>query len=147
MSYTYEYPRPAVTIDCLLFARQNNAIHVLLIQRDKPPFEGKWAFPGGFVEIDENLEKAAHRELKEETNLEGIELRQLHTFGKVDRDPRGRTISVVYYGFVPDWNTVAKAGSDAREAKWFPLSNLPKLAFDHDEIIDFAIKNLDMQNL
>jgi 8-oxo-dGTP diphosphatase len=144
MSYTYEYPRPAVTTDCLLFTRQNNTLHVLLIQRDKPPFEGKWAFPGGFVEIEEDLEEAAHRELKEETSLDGIELSQLHTFGKVDRDPRGRTISVVYYGFVPDENTAARAGSDARDARWFPLSNLPGLAFDHDKIIDYAIEHLDL---
>ena len=101
--------------------------------------------PGGFVEIDEALEEAAHRELQEETNLADIPLQQLHTFGKVDRDPRGRTISVVYYGFTEQENQQEQAGSDAREAKWFDLNSLPPLAFDHDEIIKFAKYQLNLK--
>jgi len=144
MVYTYNYPRPAVTVDCLILHKQGDSISLLLIKRDKPPFENKWAFPGGFVEIDENLETAAFRELKEETNLDSIELTQLQTFGKVDRDPRGRTISVVYYGFLEDKDKIAWAGSDARDTGWFPLTDLPDLAFDHDEIVRLAITKLNL---
>ena len=145
MGFTYEYPRPAVTIDCMIFHKTGDHYHLLLIKRDKPPFEDKWAFPGGFVEIDENLEEAAYRELHEETNMTGITLHQLHTFGKVERAPRGRTISVVYYGFVNKGNSSTQAGSDARETKWFPINDLPELAFDHDEIVQHAIQRLNLQ--
>lgn len=143
MPYTYEYPRPAVTTDCLIFSRSDEQLYLLLIQRDSPPFEGKWAFPGGFIEIDENIDDAAYRELKEETNIDNIKLYQFKTYGQVDRDPRGRTISIVYYGFISSGNTESKAGSDARETKWFPTNNLPELAFDHDKIIREALDYLD----
>ncbi|MFP4047273.1 MAG: NUDIX domain-containing protein [Bacteroidales bacterium] len=138
MSYTYEYPRPAVTVDCLIFRKEDESTLILLIQRGQPPFKGEWALPGGFVDIDESLEKAAQRELKEETNLEDIPLKQFKAYGKVDRDPRGRTISIVYYGFTDDY-TQMQSGSDAANAKWWPIDNLPKLAFDHKEIVEEAI--------
>jgi 8-oxo-dGTP diphosphatase len=143
MGYTYKYPRPAITTDCLIFSESNNQLYLLLIQRDSPPFEGKWAFPGGFVEIDENIDNAAYRELKEETGIENTELHQFKTYGEVNRDPRGRTISVVYYGFIRPDNTSSEAGSDARATKWFPVNNLPELAFDHDKIIREALDYLD----
>jgi 8-oxo-dGTP diphosphatase len=143
MPYTYEYPRPAVTTDCLIFSRSDEQLYLLLIQRDSPPFEGKWAFPGGFIEIDENIDDAAYRELKEETSIDNIKLYQFKTYGQVDRDPRGRTISIVYYGFISSGNTESEAGSDARATKWFPTDNLPQLAFDHDKIIREALEYLD----
>jgi len=104
------------------------------------PFKDKWALPGGFVEIDEDLLEGAERELFEETGLRNVELQQFMTFGKPGRDPRGRTISVVYHGKLPDQSTKVKAGDDAADALWFDLSNLPALAFDHEVIIDEFIK-------
>jgi 8-oxo-dGTP diphosphatase len=115
---------------------------LLLIKRKNPPFEGKWALPGGFVEIDETLEEAAKRELKEETGISNIDLKQLHTFGAIDRDPRGRNISVVYYGLLDGEKISIKADSDACEVKWFPIEKLPELAFDHIDIIDFAAEHI-----
>ncbi len=142
MSYTYEYPRPAVTVDCLVFSIENEHVWLMLIQRDRPPFEKSWALPGGFVEIDENLPDAAYRELKEETGITDIKLRQFRAFGKPGRDPRGRTISIVYYGFVDSEKTTAMAGSDARNVDWFDINDLPPLAFDHDQIIEKARRKL-----
>jgi len=142
MSYTYTYPRPAVTVDCLIFRKVSGRWQLLLIQRDKPPFEAKWALPGGFVEIDEPLKTAAQRELKEETGLDETELKQFRTFGQPGRDPRGRTISVVYYGFLDGPAQTPNAGSDARHAQWFRLDELPGLAFDHDQIIQMAKEQL-----
>ncbi|MBS3806821.1 MAG: NUDIX hydrolase [Bacteroidales bacterium] len=144
MSYTYTYPRPAVTVDCLIFTQVHGTWQLLLIQRDKPPFEGAWALPGGFVDIDEPLQKAAERELEEETGVRQTDLKQFHTFGQPGRDPRGRTISVVYYGFADTHGQNPNAGSDARNAKWFDLNNLPDLAFDHHQIIDMARKQIDL---
>lgn len=144
MSYTYTYPRPAVTVDCLIFSPSGQSTWLLLIQRDKPPFEGSWALPGGFVDIDEPLETAAHRELEEETGIRDIWLQQFHTFGKPGRDPRGRTISVVYSGFMDHNSQQAMAGSDARNARWFDILHLPELAFDHHEIIHRAIKKMEL---
>ncbi|MDP4184700.1 MAG: NUDIX hydrolase, partial [Bacteroidota bacterium] len=102
MTYTYEYPRPAVTTDAIIVCRESDEKYVLLIQRLKDPFAGKWALPGGFLNMDESLEEGCKRELEEETGLVGISLTQFHTFGAVNRDPRGRTISVVFYGFVSE---------------------------------------------
>jgi len=130
--YTYKYPRPAVTVDTILISKQNS---VLLIQRSDEPFKGKWALPGGFIELDESLETACHRELEEETGLKVKQLTQFKAYGTVDRDPRGRTISVIFYSF-QDEEAIPMAGDDAANAQWFPLSQLPELAFDHQLIID-----------
>ena len=134
MAYTYKYPRPAVTVDMLVFRKQENKWQILLIRRNHAPFEGKWALPGGFMDMDETLEEAASRELKEETGLEGLALEQLKAYSALNRDPRHRTVSVAFTGIMTN-NQLLKAGDDAREAAWFPVDNLPELAFDHDRII------------
>ncbi len=142
MSYTYEYPHPAVTVDCVVFGLDDDDLKVLLIQRDIDPFEGKWAFPGGFVEIDEPLEKAALRELKEETGLNKIFLEQLYTFGKPDRDPRERVISVAFFALANIRDHRIKAATDARNAAWFDVKNIPALAFDHQNILITALERI-----
>ena len=139
-----EYKNPALTTDIILFSLygEEKDLKVLLIKRKYEPFKDKWAFPGGFVEYDEELEAAAQRELEEETNIKDICLEQLGTFGRVGRDPRGRTISVVYYALVDDSSKLnVKAQDDAKDAQWFSVKKLPELAFDHAEIMDFALKN------
>ncbi|MGD9930365.1 MAG: NUDIX domain-containing protein [Mangrovibacterium sp.] len=130
--YTYKYPRPALTVDAIVLKEESHEL--LLIQRGIEPFMGKWALPGGFVEMDELLVDACKRELQEETGLEISELTQFKTADKVDRDPRGRTISVLFYGYVPE-NAIVEGGDDAANAKWFPMGQLPELAFDHAELI------------
>lgn len=142
MSYTYDYPHPAVTVDCAVFGFDESDLKVLLVQRALPPFEGHWALPGGFVGIDESINDAARRELEEETSLSTRFLEQLYTFGAVDRDPRERIISVAYYALVRLEDHNIKAASDARNAAWFSVSDLPKLAFDHDQILQTAHKRL-----
>lgn len=143
MRYTYEYPRPALTTDAVVFDNSGKELKVLLIQRKKSPFQGYWAFPGGFVEMNETLETCAARELKEETGLKDIQLHQFHTFGEVDRDPRGRTVSVVYYGFTKTGQQSIEADDDAMAAQWFPISYLPKLAFDHHKILNKLLDHID----
>ena len=144
MPFTYEYPRPAVTVDCVVFALDEEDLKVLLIQRDVPPFRGQWALPGGFVRMDEDLEQAARRELREETgvSLPDLYLEQLYTFGAVDRDPRFRVVSVAYYALVNLADHRVQAGTDAKGAAWFASSDLPKLAFDHAEILRAALRRL-----
>ena len=142
MAFTYEYPRPALTVDCVVFGFDEGDLKVLLIQRDLPPYQGKWAFPGGFVRIKETLEEAARRELEEETGLSKVFLEQLYTFGEPDRDPRERVVSVAYYALVKLSDYRVKAATDAREAAWFSVSDVPKLAFDHDEILAVALQRL-----
>ncbi len=139
MSYTYQYPRPAVTTDAIVFLEKRDGLQVLLIQRKNEPFQGMWALPGGFLDMGETLEKCAERELEEETGLSGIKLKQLHAFSTIDRDPRGRTIGVAFWGFTTKENSLVKGGDDASEAKWFPIKKLPALAFDHTEILEMAI--------
>ncbi|MCG8700355.1 MAG: NUDIX hydrolase [Bacteroidales bacterium] len=129
--YTYDYPRPAVTVDIILFAFTENDLKTLLIKRKEPPFQGHWAYPGGFVDENETAEEAAIRELKEETNLTGIELNQLFANSNLNRDPRGRTVSVVFYGFVPFGGALTLPGDDAEKAQWYAIDKMPKLAFDH----------------
>ncbi len=141
MSYSYKYPRPAVTVDMLVFKKTNNGLQLLLIQRDREPFLGFWAIPGGFMDMDETLEEAAHRELAEETGLQNIALEQLKAYSAPGRDPRHRTISVAFIGFLTD-NQQAKAGDDARKAQWFPIHGLPSLAFDHAQIIADAVSKI-----
>jgi len=130
--FTYSYPRPAVTVDAILFSRQNS---VLLIERGRDPFKGKWALPGGFIEMHEELETACQRELEEETGIKVEELKQFRAYGGVNRDPRHRTVSVVFYAFTDD-ELLACAGDDAAKAKWFLLNRLPELAFDHLQILE-----------
>lgn len=132
--YCYEYPRPMLTADIVVFNLRNGLVSVLLIQRGFDPYKGSWALPGGFVEMDENLKDAAMRELREETLIEDIDLYQVMTVGTPDRDPRGRCVTVVYSGiYVGRENPCA--GDDAESVLWFSLNNLPSLAFDHKEII------------
>lgn len=142
MSYTYEYPRPAVTVDLVIFTIADNDLKVLLIRRGGEPFKGLWALPGGFVEIDESLEKAAARELKEEAGVTNVYLEQLFTFGEPKRDPRGRVISVSYFALVDAGRQRIRAASDATEAEWHSVFAPPKLAFDHKKILDYAVWRL-----
>ena len=130
--YSYNYPRTAVTVDAILVSPQHS---VLLIERGRDPFKGKWALPGGFIEMDEELDVACRRELEEETGLRVGELKQFRAYGGVNRDPRHRTISVLFYAFTDD-ELIANAGDDAAKAQWFPLNQLPELAFDHEQIIN-----------
>jgi 8-oxo-dGTP diphosphatase len=134
MSYTYEYPRPALTTDAIIIASFENKEFILLIERKFEPFKGYWALPGGFVNMDEELETACARELLEETGISEVELKQFHSFGTIGRDPRSRTISVVFWGKLSE-RIKPECGDDASKAKWFPLNNLPPLAFDHQQII------------
>ena len=138
MSYQYDYPHPAVTADVVVFTIENDDLKVLLIQRDQEPFEGEWALPGGFVDIDESLGQAAKRELKEETGVNASFLEQLYTFGRPDRDPRERIITVAYYALIPFDQLSIAAGDDARDASLFSTNELPALAFDHDSILRIA---------
>jgi 8-oxo-dGTP diphosphatase len=140
MNYCYEYPRPAVTADIIVIKITDNQREVLLIERKHPPFEGMWALPGGFLDMDETLEESALRELQEETGITGIELEQFHTFSKVDRDPRHRTITTTFIGYADENTPEPEAGDDAANAQWFPLHDLPPLAFDHGEVMEM-VKN------
>lgn len=143
MPYAYKYPRPALTVDCVVFGLdQQYKLKVMLIQRNLSPFQGDWALPGGFVRIDESLEAAARRELREETGIEHLFLEQLYTFGAVDRDPRERIVTVAYYALVNLEEHAVKAASDASDADWFALDALPTLAFDHDHILAVALNRL-----
>ena len=138
MAYTYKYPRPAVTADCIVITKEAEP-KVLLIERGEEPFKGCWAFPGGFMNMDETTEQCAIRELEEETNLKVSEVHQIGAYSKVDRDPRGRTVTVAYLAIIDTPMTI-KGQDDAAKAQWFPLTALPELAFDHDEIVRDAIK-------
>lgn len=142
MSFSYQFARAAVTVDCVVFGLDDEDLKVLLIRRDLPPFEDKWALPGGFVRIDETLDEAARRELQEETSLERVFLEQLYTFGGIDRDPRERVITVAYYALVRLSDHRVQAATDARDAVWFAMDDLPPLAFDHDQILETAHQRL-----
>lgn len=137
MSYTYKYPRPAVTTDCVVFTNEEEP-KVLLIQRGNEPYKGCWAFPGGFMNMEETAEECAVRELKEETGLTVNQIQQIGAYSKVDRDPRGRTISIAYLAIV-DAPAAVSGMDDAAKAAWFPLTSLPNLAFDHQDIMTDAI--------
>jgi len=137
-----DYPRPSVTADIVIFTLRENDLYVLLVKRKYPPAEGMWAIPGGFVDIDESLEEAALRELEEETGVRDVYLEQLYTFGDVGRDPRGRVITVAYFALVPAAAIQPRAGDDAAEARWWSVYDLPPLAFDHTDILDYALQRL-----
>lgn len=143
MAYTYEHPRPSVTVDCIVLKYNKSAISILLIKRGNDPFKNQWALPGGFLDMDESPEVGVQRELKEETGLEVKEVIQIGAFGKPDRDPRGRVISISFLSIVKAGNDTIKAASDASEVRWFSIHDLPNpLAFDHKEIIEEALKFL-----
>jgi len=137
--HTYRHPRPMVTVDAAVFRRTAGGLEVLLVRRGRPPFEGMWALPGGFVEMDEDLADAAARELAEETGLEGAALVQIGAFGRPGRDPRGRNICVAFAALLADDGPEIRAGDDASEARWFSVSAPPPLAFDHAEILEAAL--------
>lgn len=142
MAHTYQFARPALTVDVAVFALDEQDLQVMLIERDLPPFAGSWALPGGFVRIGETLDQAATRELQEETGLADIYLEQLYTFGQMDRDPRERVVTVAYYALVNLAGHDVKASTDARNAAWFSVNDLPTLAFDHRQILDIALERL-----
>src|SRR3990172_1752966 len=134
MPYSYRYPRAALTVDCVIFGYDTEDLKVLLIQRDSPPFEGRWALPGGFVDLGE---------LKEETGVEKVYLEQLYTFGDdVRRDPRERVVSVAYYALAKLSDHRVQAATDARNAAWFQVADAPSLAFDHDQVLEMALTRL-----
>ena len=139
-TYTYKYPHPSVTTDCVIFGFDGTKLQVLLVERGLEPYKGKWAFPGGFVKMDESCEEGALRELKEETGLTGAYIEQFRTFSDPNRDPRERVITVAYYALVRIQDV--KAGDDAAKAGWFALDEVPQLAFDHDRILRAALKRL-----
>ena len=140
MSYSYKYPRPAVTTDCVIFGFDKDGISVLLVERGNDPYKGCWAFPGGFLHMDEDAETGALRELKEETGFTTTDIEQFGTFTGVDRDPRGRVITIAYYALVR--KSEVQGADDAADAQWFPLQQIPPLAFDHEEILQQALKTL-----
>jgi 8-oxo-dGTP diphosphatase len=142
MKFKYRYPRPALTVDCVVFGLDDKDLKVLLIQRARKPFRGRWALPGGFVGVEEPLDEAARRELQEETGLRNVYLEQLYTFGEPDRDPRERVVTVTYYALVNLRDHQVRAATDAREAAWFAAPDVPALAFDHEKIIEAAIARL-----
>lgn len=139
-NYCYKYPHPAVTSDCVIFGFDGVAIKVLLIQRGIEPYKDKWAFPGGFMQIDETVEECAKRELEEETGLKTTSVEQFYTFSDVNRDPRERVITVAHYALVR--LEEVKGGDDAMSAQWFAMNEIPSLAFDHDRILRMAVNRL-----
>lgn len=141
-TFTYEYPRPAVTVDCVIFGFGNGELKVLLTKRGIEPFLGQWAFPGGFILEQETADECARRKLAEEAGLVDIYLEQLYTFSDVDRDPRFRVISIAYYALVKSTDYLIEAGLDIEEVKWFSLGEATALAFDHDQILSVAIERL-----
>ena len=140
MAYTYEYPHPAVTTDCVIFGFDGTCFKVLLIQRGIEPFKGKWAFPGGFINMNETAEECAKRELEAETGLKGATVEQFYTFTDINRDPRERVITIAHYALVK--LSEVKGGDDAASAKWFTMDEVPSLAFDHDRILRMAVNRL-----
>jgi 8-oxo-dGTP diphosphatase len=140
LKYCYRHPHPAVTADCVIFGYDDNNIKVLLIQRGNEPYKGHWAFPGGFMNIDETAEQCALRELEEETGLKDVKVEQFYTFTDVNRDPRERVISIAYYGIIQLSNV--KGSDDADDAQWFSLDEIPNLAFDHDLVLSKALEKI-----
>ena len=141
MPYTYDYPRPAITVDVVLLNKTSTEVHCLLIQRKNAPFKDAWAFPGGFLDMNETLKEAAMRELQEETGITEINLQQFKTYDAIDRDPRHRTLSTVFVAITDNINQIPKAADDAQDVKWWPISQMPLLAFDHQQILDEILKS------
>lgn len=141
--YSYKYPHPSVTTDCVIFGFDGSRLKVLLVERGVEPFKGKWALPGGFLRMDESAEQGALRELQEETGLKTAYIKQFHTFTDPDRDPRERVITIAYYALVRLQDVVA--GDDAARAGWFALNEVPSLAFDHDRILRTALQEIRRQ--
>ena len=141
--YHYKYPHPSVTTDCVIFGFDGTKLRVLLVERGIEPFKGSWAFPGGFLQMDEPAEAGALRELQEETGLQGAYIKQFHTFSDPKRDPRERVLTIAYYALVRIQEV--KGGDDAAKAEWFALDDVPSLAFDHDLILRMALKELRKQ--
>lgn len=139
MPYTYKYPRPALTADAVVFAKDGDSIRLLLVERKHDPCKGCWAFPGGFMNMDETTAQAAHRELFEETGIKVDAMRLVGAYDKVDRDPRGRVITVAYTTII-DHSLPAKGADDAAKAEWIDIRQLPPLAFDHEEILHDAMR-------
>jgi len=142
VSFTYEYARPALTVDCVVFGYEEGELRLLLIQRDQSPHAGSWALPGGFVEMDEDLETAARRELEEETGVRRVFLEQLYSFGDPGRDPRERIVTVAWWALVKLSDQRVQAATDARDAGWFAIDDMPRLAFDHKKIVRAGIERL-----
>lgn len=140
--FTYRYARAALAVDCVVFGLDDDDLKVLLIRRGMDPFLGRWALPGGFVHIEETVEDAARRELREEAGIERAVLEQFHVFSSIDRDPRERVVTVAHYALVKLSEHAVRAATDAREAAWFGVDDLPKLAFDHDVVVEMAIGKL-----
>ncbi len=138
--FTYPYPRPSVTTDCVIFGYDGKDLKLLLVERGIPPFKGMWALPGGYLQMDEDAIDGAKRELFEETGLRDAYIEQFRTFSAVDRDPRGRVITIAHLALVRI--SEVKGGDDAAKARWFPLKDVPQLAFDHDMILREAMKAL-----
>ena len=146
--YVYEWPRPMVAADAAVFGFFGGKWKLLLVNRKRNPFKGKWCVPGGFVNLDEELGDASARELEEETGLTDVPLEQIYTAGKVGRDPRGRVITVVFMGITPKPQRKIRAGDDAAKARWFDIEKLPKdLAFDHNEVVRLAIRKLKRRKI
>jgi len=141
MAYIYPYPRPAVTADAVIFRNVGHGPQVLLIKRARPPFQERWALPGGFLDMDETLEECVVRETYEETGLTGLVFEQLEAFSALDRDPRHRTITIVFTA-IAEHDCQAKPGSDAKETVWFSITSLPPMAFDHEIVVRKAINKL-----
>lgn len=144
-NFCYQYPRPAVTTDCVIFGFDGQKLQVLLIERGGEPFKGSWAFPGGFLNMDETVEECAARELEEETGMKDVFVEQFHAFSAVNRDPRGRTITVAFYALVNPDDMDVSGQDDAADARWYDIRELPPLAFDHDEMFGRALRQLRLK--
>ena len=143
--FSYKYPRPAVTTDCVIFGFDGKQLHILLIERSRDPYKGTWALPGGFLEMDETAEEGAARELYEETHVKDVFLEQFHVFCAVNRDPRERVITIAFYALIRQCDYQILAGDDAARACWFEVDELPPLAFDHNEIISKSREHLKIK--
>ena len=141
--YCYKYPRPAVTSDVIVFGYDDESLKVLLIQRKNLPFQGMWALPGGFLDMNETVEECAKRELEEETSLKIYNLELFEVASKLGRDPRGRTVSAVFWTIIPITENI-NAQDDADNIAWYSINELPELAFDHAEIMQRAIERLKL---